>query len=285
MKSAIILFSVFLLHGLFLRAQDRQQRIEFSITSGYRHVDVERQQPGIDFDFLNYAKPVRMHSLSNRGLGVEYHVNDKLHVGLTGFFFNNLKPEELDFFSDYFFSDYLGLDLMIYLKTFCMLDFEIGQHNTNPGYIDLDRNRREFQTGDLGFSFSPILRLNIFRRVEVLMMCNLGLASFLEEETWLYLKKQFSNEIQGYHYQTKLAFQPYINPRINLRIKVLEGERGVLGILYNTNFFYSERSMNYDRSVHTWTEGNTVAQKVEPPKHTFYRYEINAGIFVTIRQY
>ncbi|HPR33023.1 MAG TPA: hypothetical protein PLK12_13040 [Prolixibacteraceae bacterium] len=279
MKNILFLLPLLLIFRMELKAQDSLQSLELSITLGYRDFAVERFQTGPDIDFLNYAKREKMELLSAIGIGAEYRSNGKFHVALKGYIHSNLQPEEFEFFSDYFFTPNLGLGLGAFLKTFYISNYGVFHTDTYPGYIDRDQNGRQFHVQDLGFSLSPVFRLDLFSRLEFLLHCDLGLASFLKEEDTFFMKKIYSNEIQFINYQSEIAFHPYVNPRFDLRMTLLDGKMGRLGILFKANYFYSKRSMDYHRSVQNWTAENRLDQKVETPRHAFSRLDINFGVF------
>ena len=53
------------------------------------------------------------------------------------------------------------------------------------------------------------------------------------------------------------------------------------GFLLNSNYYHSDRSINYLRTIQTWTTDNKITEQIEPLKHKYNRFEFNMGIFIS----
>jgi hypothetical protein len=149
-----------------------------------------------------------------------------------------------------------------------------------PDYYLVDYNVKQFTTYELGFYLSPMLKPIDNDKLKLQLVCNLGMSSFMKEEATFYHKKKQSNERLQYHYTTKNDFQPFIQPKIDVRVKACKVKQISYGFLLNTSYYYSNRSLNYTRTIQTWTSENTLTEQIKSPKHSYSRFECNVGLFL-----
>lgn len=102
----------------------------------------------------------------------------------------------------------------------------------------------------------------------------------MSEEAAFYHKKKLSNERLQYHYETNTDYQPYIQPKIDIRLKAFKIKDISYGFLLNSNYYYINRSINYSRTIQTWTSENKITEQIKPSKHNYSRFEFNMGIFL-----
>jgi hypothetical protein len=101
----------------------------------------------------------------------------------------------------------------------------------------------------------------------------------MEEHSAFYLKRELSNEIRLYDYTTVKTFEPYINPKLNLKLTAFRLVSVSVGIVCNTNYFYSMNSMDYYRTLQVWTPDPSLEEFINVPKHKYTRFELDGGIF------
>jgi hypothetical protein len=267
--------------GLHLVAQDPiAQNFEFSITLGTADVSLEKYISSEHMDFLNYMNSdLDYFELSAIKLGFSYDFLERMYTDINVIVMSDLVPDNYDVSVHYFFNKYLGVGLgSLYYSNYISY-FEDYHKETHPDYIILDYNMRQFENYDLGFYISPTFRPIYSKRLKVALRCDFGLSSFMEEHTAFYLKRKRSNELRLYDYRTVKTFEPYINPKLNLKLRAFKIGNLSVGVIFNTNYFYSKKSMDYYRTYQVWTSDNSNEEFIDSPKHRYSRFELDGGIF------
>jgi hypothetical protein len=268
--------------GLHLVAQNPVARnFDFSITLGTADVSVEKYSSNENMDFLNYMNSdLDYIELSAIKLGLGYDFLKCMYTEINVIVMSDLVPDNYDISVHYFIRKFFGVGLGSLYYSNYISNFEDYHKESHPDYIILDWNMRQFENYDLGFYISPTYRPIYSDRLKVALRCDVGLSSFMEEESVFYLKRKFSNEIRMYDYRTVKTFEPYINPKLNLKLRAFKLGNLSVGIICNTNYFYSKRSMDYNRTYQVWTAENSSEAFIDAPKHRYSRFELDGGIYV-----
>jgi len=267
--------------GLSLGAQDPLIRnIDFSVTLGTADISLEKFNAGENMDFLNYMNSdLDYIELSAIKLGWSFDFSERVFADINIIVMSDLVPDNYDISVHRFFNRTFGLGLGSLYYSNYITAFEDYHKETDPEYFILDQNLRQFETYDFGVYISPTFRPVYTDRLKIALRCDAGFSSFMEEHTSFYLKREFSNEMRLVEYATVKHFQPYVNPKLNIKLKIITLGNVSVGILCNSNFFFSKKRMNYDRTTRIWTAENQVEASIQPPKHTYTRFELDGGIF------
>jgi hypothetical protein len=277
----IITSIFFIALGICLSAQEPLMRnFDFSITLGMADISVDKFSLNENVDFMNYMNyDLDYIDLSTIKLGWHYDFLEGMHADFDLIIMSDLVPDNFDFSLHYFPVKFLGVGMGSVYYTNYISYFEEYHQETNPDFYLLDQNQRQFETYDLGFYISPVLRPIYSDRFKVILRCDLGFSSMMEEHTSFYLKRKLSNDLRLYDYKTVKTFQPFIYPKAKMMLTVFKRGDSSLGILFNSNYFYSKKSINYDRTYQVWTTENSIEEKIAPPKHRYSRLELEGGIF------
>jgi len=280
MRAAAIILFVLLSFSLF--AQERLlKNQEFSFSIGIAEVDMEEFQPNDHLDFINYF------DFDNDNtnfillkLGYKFDFLSKMSADIKLVMMDDIIPDNYDIAVHYYVRPWLGIGVGSMLNKNWITSFEEYQINSLPNYYLMDYNVQQFTIYDLGFYLTPILKPFDNEIFKLQLACDLGMSAFMKEEAVFYHKKKLSNEKLAYFYETKTTFQPYIQPKIDIRLKAFKIKEATFGFLLNANYFYSKRSINYVRTIQAWTWDNKQVEKIKPSKHTYSRYEFNLGMFL-----
>ena len=256
---------------------------EFSFSIGIAEFDFERFSTNENLDFINYFDfyPDYLDYITVK-LGYKFDIFSKLSCDIKLIMMDDLIPDNFDFSAHYFFNHRIGLGGGSMLFKNYITSFEEYQIQTLPDYYLVDDNIQQFKNYDLSFYLSPTVKAIDNDIFKLLLKFDLGISSFLKKETTFYHKKKLSNERIQYHYKTKTAFQPYIQPKLELRLRVLKLKKTFLGIMINSSYYYSYRSINYDRTIYDWTYENSIKNNIKSPKHKYSRIEFDIGIFLKL---
>ncbi|MBN2610843.1 MAG: hypothetical protein JXB00_04725 [Bacteroidales bacterium] len=277
-----LVYIVLLLISFSLLAQNPNfKNQEFSFTIGAGELDIEKFLPGENLDFINYfdTDPEYTDFIIVK-LGYKFDFFSKMTADIKLILMDDIIPDNYDFSVHYFLKPWLGIGVGSMLNKNYITYFENYHMQTFTGYYLVDDNVQQFTTYDLGFYLSPALKPIDGDLIKLLVKCDFGLSSLMKEETTFYHKKKLSNERLRYHYETKTTFQPYIQPKIELRLRAFKIKQVSLGILLNSGYYHANRSIDYLRTLQEWTMENIINVDVKSPKHNYSRFEFDMGIFM-----
>lgn len=277
-----LILSIILFSGMSLMAQDQLLRNQIvSLSVGVSEHSIEKFSASDKLDFMNYTNEYDGNFdfiLIKLAYSFEFSKNMSADVELI--MLDDIIPDNFDMKINYSFQPWLGIGAGTMLHKNWISSFEEFHKQTMPDYHLLDENSKYFVNYDLGFYLSPFVQIidNEFIKLDV--ACDLGVSAFMKYETDFVLKKKLSNEKMRYQYNTLSVYQPFIQPRLDIKIKAFELKKASLGFLFNTQYYYANRSINYSRSIQRWTAENEIAEKIEPSKHLFTKFSLNLGMFV-----
>lgn len=94
------------------------------------------------------------------------------------------------------------------------------------------------------------------------------------------LKKLQSNERIKYHYDSKIKLEPYIKPSLNISFKLFTINQANVGLIANSAYYLSYRSLPYTRTFYQWTANNPQREVMQSSKHKFEKFNLDFGLFV-----
>ena len=266
--------------SLFAQGLDINNK-EITFSFGFSEYNVQKFPANDDLDFLNYAySDPEILDFGLLKLGYKFNFLSDFSTDMKLIMQSDLAPVNYDVSVSYRFNEMVGIGIGSMLTNTYVSYFEEYQHQALSEYYLMDENLRQFKAYDLGFYVSPILLPIQNDRFRATIKCDVGLSSFLREQTAFYHKRKLSNERLLYDYHTKMTFQPYVNPKVELRLKAFKVKFISVGFLLNTNFFLSNRSINYNRTIQQWTADNEQINKVKPNKHHYSRFEMDFGLYI-----
>ena len=257
------------------------RNIETSFTLGVGHIHVEEHSNDDNLDFLNYVDdyPEYLDFITMK-FGLQFDYSKKMHADINLILLDDIMPDNYDISTYYLLNNFFGVGAGSMLSKYWISDYGKFHIDRNPDYYTEGGNYRQFEYYDLGFYVTPVYRPIYKDGYKIVLKMNVGMSSFMKEESTFYLKKKLSNKRILYDYNTKLAFQPYINPKIDLRLNLIKIKNKNLGLLLKSNYYFSKRSMNYDLSYQEWTSENAVNTSVNTLKHNYSRLEIDLGFYL-----
>lgn len=254
---------------------------EISVSFGFSEYNVQKNPKNNDLDFLNYAySDPEILDFGLLKLGYEFDFLSNFSADMKLIMQSDLAPVNYDVSLSYRFNEKVGIGIGSMLSNTYISYFEEYQYQALPEYYLLDENLRQFKAYDLAFYASPIFLPIQNDRFRAALRCDIGLSSFLRKQTSFYHKRKLSNELLLYDYQTEITFQPYVNPKVELILKAFKVKSTSVGFLVNTNYVFSNRSINYNRTIQRWTAGNEHVEKIKSPKNIYSRFEMDFGLYM-----
>lgn len=254
----------------------------FSFTFGGANLKVQQYAVGNDLDFLNYMDAESDYFVDYEivKIGYKFKIDTKTTMDIRLLVMSDLRPDNFDI------AVYRQINRLISVGAGTMLyknyisNFERFISDKYPDYYLVDENRKQWKQYDLGFYFTPVFTPINTENFSTTVKFDVGLTSFLKEVEVFNLKKKLSNERQLHHYATKMAFQPFVNPKISASLTLFKVKNTAVGIMAGANYFYAKRRVNYERTIQIWKEENEISDLVKTPKHSFSRFEMDLGLFV-----
>lgn len=278
-----LIFSILLQLACFnLLAQKIDIRnSEFSFSLGGVGTRMEKFPSNENLDFLNYADtyPAFFDDVVVN-MGYRFVFLSKMSADIKLTVMSDLAPDNYDISVYYHFNKTAGIGIGSMLNKIYISNFEQFQTQLLPDYYLIDDNYRQLKAYDLGFYLTPTFEFIRSDRFQATVKFDIGVSSFLSEEAVFYHKRKLSNERIAYHYNTKNSFQPFFNPKIEMRLRVFNINKTSIGLLLNSNFYHGQRSMNYNRSIQRWTSDNKIDELVKTPKHNYTRFETDIGLYL-----
>ncbi len=257
----------------------RNKELSFSIGMG--DLKVERFAQREHIDFMNYMDfdPDYSDFVSVK-FGYKFDFLSNMSASIKLIMLEDIIPDNYDVSVHYFVKPWLGIGVGSKLTKSWMSNFEKYQIDNFSNYYLLDDNVQQFTIYDLGFYLSPLLKPIDNDIFKLHIKCNFGLSSFMNEKVTFHHKKNLSNERMLYKYETNSKPQMYIQPQIAIRLKVFKIKNIAIGALLSSNYYYSKRSIDYFRSIQTWTSESKISDQITPSKHHYKRFEVNLGVFL-----
>lgn len=277
-----LILSIILFSGMSLMAQDQLLRNQIvSLSVGVAEHSIEKFSASDKLDFMNYTNEYEGNFdfiLIKLAYSFEFSKNMSADVELI--MLDDIIPDNFDIKINYSFRPWLGIGAGTMLHKNWISSFEEFHKQTMPDYNLLDDNSKYFVNYDLGFYLSPFVQIIDNEFIKLNVACDLGVSAFMQYETDFVLKKKLSNEKVRYQYKTMSVYQPFIQPEIDVKIKVFELEKASFGFLFNAQYYYAGRSINYWSKIQKWTDENEITEKIMPSKHLFTKFSLNLGMFV-----
>ncbi|GAA4827618.1 hypothetical protein [Algivirga pacifica] len=256
---------------------------EFSLSVGASELYLKQSSSNKELDFINYIDTYpEYNDYIIARLAYRADLSKQLSADIQLILMDDLLPDNYDISTHYFLKNGLGIGIGSILNKNHITYFEEYQLENLPDYYLMDSNVKQFTAYDLGFYISPAIKALNYRFIRLLIKCDLGVSSFLKEETTFVQKKKLSNERLQYHYGTNIHFEPYIQPKVDLRLQTFKIKNTAIGLLFNSSYFYSQKSIRYTRTIYTWTSENNLSEKIQSPKHSFGRLQFDMGLFVKL---
>ena len=276
------LLLIFCLINIGLFAQNSVLKNQaFLLSIGFAELGIEKFSPNENLDFINYVDTDPEYTdFVILKLGYEFDFLSKMSADINLIMMDDIIPDNYDISVYYFVRPWIGVGIGSMLNKNWITYFEEYQTQALTNYYLVDYNVKQFTVYDLGFYLAPTLKPIDNDIFKLQITCDLGISSFMREETAFYHKKILSNERLQYHYKTNADYQPYIQPKIDLRLKAFKIKDTSIGFLLNSNYYCSNKSINYSRTIQTWTSENKITEHIKPSKHSYSRFEFNMGIFL-----
>ncbi|HOG19960.1 MAG TPA: hypothetical protein PLY32_03395 [Salinivirgaceae bacterium] len=280
MKIIIAFFLTLWCIGLSAQGFNMRNK-EVSFSFGFLNYDVKRLPENENLDFLNYEDTypgIPDDAVVKFGFSFDFF--ERMSFDIKAVLMSDLAPNCYDISTHYSLNKMFSIGLGSQLYKLYITGFEQFHIQNFPDYHLMSENVQQFETHDLGFYLSPVVKLVENERFKMRFDFNVGLATFLKESTGFQHKRKLSNERLVYTYNTKISYQPFFNPKFDMSLRAFKIKGTSVGFLLNSNYLIGRRSMNYKRTIQRWTADNETSEDIKLKKRRYTRFEANIGLYV-----
>jgi hypothetical protein len=279
----ILSFFLFLFSLNFWAQNKNKYDIEGSFSIGVTDLDVEKRKTNNYLDLLNYADfdPDNIDDYILR-MGLKFGNFKKFYTDINFVLQSDLVPDTYDVSLNMFYNKSIGLgvgSMRTYMYISSFEEFVLDKH---PEYFLLDQNIRQYKLYNSGFYITPILKPINNNRLQIELKCDVGLAASSKDKFSFFLKRKYDNERLSYTYKTRKDIHLFINPKLNIKLRLFNLNKASVGFLLNTSYYYSKMNINCQRTTQKWTESNKKIIDFRSPGHKVKQYFIDVGVFIRI---
>ncbi len=279
-KNCLHLF-IFLFISLTATAQNPSiKNVEINLSFGALHLDMEKLKLNENLDILNYFESTIDYPEGQLKLGFKFDYETKYHFALDYVVLSDLAIADLNIATYYMPRSNYGIGLGFMLTRDHIAHYETFHLDRNPHYLSVGQNMEFNRLYDMGFFIAPLYKPIDLNRFKIEISMSVGFASFLNQEMIYSLKKIQSNERIKYHYDSKIKLEPYIKPKLSLHFKLFNLNKVKIGLLANSGYYLSYKSLPLKRSIYLWTEDNVQQEVIQLPKHKFTKFNLDFGLYV-----
>jgi len=277
---------IFVLFLLNIQAQDKKQNkldfdIETSFSIGVKDLYVEQFETTDHIDFLNYVDfdPDYCEDFYLK-FGLKYGFFKKMYTDINFTLESDLIPDTFDVSIYYFPKKSIGIGIGSMRNKMYITSYEDFYKGKYPDYYILDDNIRQFINYNTGYYISSLIRPIYNDRLKIDLKLDFGLASFNRKHSSFYLKRKLSNEKLLFDYVLKGKFSPFINPKLNIRLKAFNINKSSIGFLLNSGYYYSKSRFDNKESFYKWTDDDKTIEYIKSPRHTYYQFTTDLGVYL-----
>ena len=257
------------------------KNIKITTFAGFRDDQRDSFPNDNNLDFINYFSQDKEY-LDYEYLGLSTHITfrNNIETILKFVFFGGLRNIHLT--AQYFPHKNFGLNCGIYSCGFMMNEFSTYHKLTDKDMFgDLETNYRQRFPVNAGLLCGITYRANI-QKLQTIIKLNTGFSSIIPFSENVSQKQIDGNYQKQIKYKTQYNFEFFIFPEIEINIDCINLKKTVLGMQFQSNLFFSKKSINYKRTTYEWTAQNSSAQSVIVAKHKILLIEFDFGIYIKL---
>lgn len=289
MKSAIkyIVTAVLFLSTCFsASSQNKREEIRLDLNFGARNIHRAVESPGENLDFLNYLNDGNGNGnfgVLSFGISLSPDTNWSFYAGMS--MLSDMLPSHMlldvkkKLMTNAAGNDF-GISGSMLLYPQYINEFNQYHYKTDIDLIaDVDKNYRQINLYDLGFSILPYWKINK-KRTAIHLATGAGIFGFLPFNQKIAQKKPNANFRRELIYQTSYSPALVSLSRAELSYILLRDNNFNLGIQVKTELLLSYRSLKYKRTINTWTTENSDIKTIKPRPAFYSKAEGSVGLYL-----
>lgn len=196
-------------------------------------------------------------------------------------FLDDLTLTKLHLSARYFPFPELGFLLGFSGDGMLMNEFSTYHKSNDEGLIgDINTNYRQSTHFDLGMAGGIIYRQQA-GRIELDLGLLGGMSTILPFEEKVSQKEAEGNLRRMIYYSTHYSFNPFVMPSAKLVFTLVDRENLRWGLQMQGDWHIASKSIDYDKTVFSWTTAGKEVISVTGPKHQYHSKSLDVGFFVS----
>lgn len=281
-KSLLFIFLCLIITGGLHSQQSFVEDYSVSLYFGVKDVQRDSFANAEHLDFMNYMY-AEDNYLDYEYIGISSNLvfkgNWETSVQLA--FLDDLTLTKLHLSARYFPFPNIGFLLGFSGDGMIMNEFSTYHKGNDEGLIgDINTNYRQSSHFDLGMAGGVIYRQRI-RWLEVDLGMTAGMSSVLPFDEKVSQKEAQGNLRRMIFYNTHYTFNPFITPSAKLAFTLVDRENLRWGMQIKGDWHISSKSIDYNKTVYSWTTSGKEVISVQSPKHQYHSKSMDVGFFVS----
>ncbi len=248
-----------------------------TVTFGNKYYNIKQVGNNNAINFFNYFDKT---VINNQQLGIQFRKALKKRNALTLSFLllSDLNPANVQLAYSKLVRSNIGYFISLKNNQFYLHDYPIlNNEEAFKNFEDIDINLRYGYIDSPSLNAGPVYYYSN-KRLQIESKINVGLGCFVNFKEGSTFQKNNSFERMNVIVKNKLSPFLSIMPDLNLIFFPITTKKQKIGIIANSNLYYSKKLLNYQTIVNRWTNDNLSTIEYEGPKNRFLNYEINLGL-------
>ena len=283
MKLQVTIISLFFAFFVCsVQAQDKFiSQYKIALNKGFEESIAQKNPTGKEIDFMNYLYrfPILLED-SYTGLSAHIWFRKSWEINFQTLMQYHVNFKNIKLSAMYFPTQNLGYRFGFYRYEQIFTGFYDFPFYENDGsfYVVADKKTKQ-RVFDKAVYGGIVYRKTI-NRFQLEGALNGGACIFSPFKVNLFLKKKDSNLLQNIEYQTVSDWYGYILPEISAGYDLFGNAAYNVGIELNASSLITNRAVDFDKTVYSWTSDYYTAVRINPESHLYFRYECDLGIYL-----
>ncbi len=291
-RSFVIIHLLLLLTGVSssmaqqVQQPNKKEKFCFNLNFGGRYINRDSLANAEDLDFMNYLyKQEKSAEYGFISLNFRMSPAEKIEFSATAVLLSDLSPNQLNI--DVRYKPVIhdkpvnwGLIGSFFIYPQYLENFNSFHIQSDTGFTaDLNPNFRQISIYDLGIAAGPTMNYQ-YKRFFTEISFRTGICGFIPFSERISQKKTDANLIREIHYETSYSPAVFFMPEAEAGLRLNSGHRANIGIMMKAGGIWSKRTINYTRTIYTWTSENEIVSDISPENRWYSKIEIQGGFYI-----
>lgn len=279
MKRIVPILLLALSYATYAKAQLAIEK-SFEVLFGVQGVSCDSFADGENIDFLNYIDAEGFSgNYSYLGFAGSVNLGKRFSGNFLVGMYSDLSPVNYNISASYFPFNSFGIGTSFFGYPQYINEYNQFHWNNDIGmYADLDNNYRQRRMYNLGLAVGPEVRYKT-QGFSLNLRLHGGIRWNRIFEDAILQKKINGNLVRIIIYETTSSPNPYLFPELEIGIKLFKVSETNVGFRTRIAAEFSDRTLNYSRTIAEWTIENQTTNFLESPAHIYRKIECDFGFY------
>lgn len=275
-------FFVLIMGPLETYSQKMIEDIKISTWYGTREITCANFPATSNLDFMEYLDANSEYPEDDyAGLATRIKFKGNWEADLRFTVNSGWRPSGFTVKVNHFPFKYLGLSAGIFGYPYYINAFDLYHTSRDLEYYTDIRHystHKQRLVSDIGIFTGLVIPLH-FKFLHSILQLNGGISSFSKFSESFGQKRINSNLKREIFYDTQNSFSWFLMPEAVVYIDLIKMKNLRFGIQTQMSWYTTNKYVNYQRTISTWTSNNPVVEQIKNPKHPLKKFEFNVGTY------